>query len=274
MGQRPHYLEAMYRRHNLVSAFHRRRLAAIYKVFEAHVPNTARTWADFGCASGYLIEWLQPRTSKRFRRIVGFDHNPDLVRLGNEKRIPQCEFRFHEMNRDSGTAERFDLVTCFETLEHVGNIPAAVYNLYNHCKQGGLIVVTMPVETGWVGLAKFAARALVRRNPYGSFFAKKRIRSYVWRLVTNGPIQDFREPSHGYGPHLGFDFRHAMDFVFAALVRTGRVRVDACYRATGRTNLVLVLRRLADVGNESTAGVEEPPAPEHAKRLQRASDSV
>jgi SAM-dependent methyltransferase len=49
------------------------------------------------------------------------------------------------LNAETFDPETFDVVTCFETLEHVGNIPAALRSMHSWLKPGGVLVGTVPL---------------------------------------------------------------------------------------------------------------------------------
>ncbi len=130
------------------------------------------------------------------------------------KNIPCAEFINLDLNKKNAPQLNFDLVTCFETLEHVGNIENALSNLFNHLKKGGTLIIAIPNETGLVGLAKFIGRLLVRKNPYGDFFLNQSKFKYIMHLLRNDYIDIFRAPDKlGYGPHLGFDYRKIEQYI-------------------------------------------------------------
>lgn len=49
------------------------------------------------------------------------------------------------LNAETFDPETFDVVTCFETLEHVGNIPAALRSIHSWLRPGGVLVGTVPM---------------------------------------------------------------------------------------------------------------------------------
>ena len=110
------------------------------------------------------------------------------------------------------TTSRFDLVTCFETLEHVGHVHNAIETLLASCKAGGTLIISVPNEIGLPGLIKYASRKLFRKRPYKGFFRETSEARYVWSLLAGKSISEFRSPSaEGWGPHLGFDWRVVLD---------------------------------------------------------------
>jgi SAM-dependent methyltransferase len=200
--------EITYRKRDLAGWVHRNRLEAIARAFSRHVGPSVGSWADFGCSNGFIIEQIVAQKRHAFGRIVGFDHVPELLDHARGKQIPGAEFQSFDLNRVSPADEQFDLVTSFETLEHVGDVQNAIANIVDRVRVGGRILFAVPNETGWPGLTKLVARACIRRNAHDDFFAAGGRRRYVMSLLLHQRIDGFRRRGmSGYGPHLGFDYR-------------------------------------------------------------------
>ena len=241
--------EDTYRGVSPVHWVHRLRLNRVLGVLARHGRGAA-SWADVGCSNGFVVARALARGVVRPARIVGFDHSEGLLALARGRGLPGVEFRRVNVCSEPPDPERFELVTCLETLEHVADWRAALRHLVARVAPGGLLVLTMPNELGAPGLVKLAARPLVRRRPYAGFFRRVSPWRYAVRVATGGEIESFRAPgSAGYGPHLGFDWRRVVAHVDAAYVKPGRLvgverrftplrmNVVAVYRATrsGRT---------------------------------------
>ncbi len=234
----------MYVRKTPIAYAHRQRLFAIVDTFKQHVPSPVETWADFGSAGGFVIGFVMHHDQSPARRIIGFDHQQASIDLGKRKGLPNTEFRHFELNAVAEPAERYDLVTCFETLEHVGDAHAAVTNLCNHVAPGGLLIVTIPIETGFMGTLKFWGRKMARRNPYGDFFEGKSRASYLWKVATNQSLDGWREPGQfAYGPHLGFDYRSVVSDLRNRYVKGGEFTEVHSAPTKLRTSYLVVLRR-------------------------------
>jgi len=238
--------ETTYKQKNLASLIHRDRLRVIRRVFQKYVPPAAGSWADFGCSNGFIVEAVVKTRGSSFTRIVGHDHKDELLALARQKNIPNVEFRLFNLNEIGDTVERFDVVTSFETLEHVASYQTAFVNLYNHLNDGGVLIVTVPNEIGFPGLAKFVGRMALRRNAYPGFFSDRGRMDYAKTLVTGGPIEAFRRPSPGgYGPHLGFDYRRLDDFVKEGFISTGKLVLAKVFFSALKMNVVYVFGRTA-----------------------------
>ena len=260
--------ETTYKKKDIASFVHRDRLRVVRAVFAKHVPAGAASWADFGCSNGFIIETLANSRDAAFGRIVGHDHNEELLALARGKNIPHAEFRLFNLNEVGDVAERFDVVTCFETLEHVASYQTAFVNLYNHLDDGGVLIVTVPNEIGFTGLAKFLGRMALRRNAYPEFFSDRSRMDYAKTLITGGAVETFRKPSPaGYGPHLGFDYRRLEDFVREGFLAPGKLTVTERFFSGLKMNVVYVFGRAgtrSDTGRHlaaSPGNFNGPPKP-------------
>ncbi len=236
--------ERSYKKKGLISLVHKSRLQAIHGMFERHVmPHSMKSWADFGCSNGFIAEEILKTKKYRFTRIVGFDHTEELLAFAREKRIPNTEFRYVDLNEVRPVTEQFDVVTCFETLEHVGNPRNAFVNLVNHLEKNGVLIITLPNETGLTGLVKFLGRLLVRRNPYEGFFDDQSSLKYLGCLLRNDVIDGFRKPNQpGYGPHLGFDYRTFEQYIQETYIKSNQLRVIERRFTRFKMNVMLVFR--------------------------------
>jgi len=236
--------EKTYKNKDLASLIHKSRLRSIRKVFEKYVPVSEITWADFGCSNGFIPEELARTNEFKFAEIVGHDHIEDSLALAREKKIPNARFKYFDMNKVSHAEEHFGLVTCFETLEHVGDLENSFINLFNHLSRNGIMIIAVPNETGFIGLIKFLGRLAVRRNPYPGFFADQSRFKYMKCLLRNGSIDRFRKPNQpGYGPHLGFDYRTLEEHVKEKFTRNKQLELVEKSFTPLMTNVIYVLKK-------------------------------
>lgn len=217
--------EESYRGRGLRSAFHRRRLREYERALRALELAGAGRLADFGCSNGFVLKTLQETVFlRRDWSFAGFDHAGELLDLARDRGLAKTEFHFVELNTPQRQIRpEFDVVTCFETLEHTGDFRNAVRNLSRAVKPGGYLVISVPNEVGMPGLAKFLVRGLVKREAYGDFFEGKSRLDYGWRLLTRRRIDGYRDDPNrkGWGPHLGFDRRVFESFLRSALLKSG-----------------------------------------------------
>ena len=236
--------ETTYRKRNPVGWVHRNRLQAVAAALDRHLAKSSLSWLDAGCSNGFIVSEIVARTPGRFRLVVGFDNTAELVERARARNLAGTRFETFDLNRVQPAAERFDVVTCLETLEHVGNVENAVANLVDRVTAGGLLLLSVPNETGLPGLVKLAGRAAVRRTPYDDFFADGGRARYVARLLFNRRIDGFRKPGlSGYGPHLGFDYRTLEDHLRAVYVGNGILEPCGREITTLGMNVLLAYRK-------------------------------
>jgi len=96
---------------------------------------------DFACGSGYGSTIL---TQGGACSYTGKDISPESVEHANRKYGAEnisfsvgniCEF---------DEIDKYDLITCFETIEHVTCYKNALNNLYSSLKPGGMLLVSSP----------------------------------------------------------------------------------------------------------------------------------
>ena len=86
------------------------------------LPKHTALYGDFGCSNGYLTNAIAEILSAKSSR--GFDHS-DNIEIARSV-YPHIDFDHLDLNKVSTFDQKFGVVTCFETLEHVGNIQNAL----------------------------------------------------------------------------------------------------------------------------------------------------
>ncbi len=186
---------------------HRNRLRNIFSILDQLNFNREK-YCDIGCSNGYITDLINKKYTPN--QTVGFDHNLENLNIAKNN-YSNIEFLRIDLNIFTKHNKKFDLITCFETLEHVGNIENAIKNLLNFAKNGTIILVSVPIEVGLRGLLKFLIKTLVfgysldeiNKNGIKYFYWK-----YLFCLLTNKDISRYRS-SHvsGYGTHFGFNYK-------------------------------------------------------------------
>ena len=198
----------IYKDRSLKNWPHRQRLREIESVIERE-HNGDQQYADVGCGTGFLTKLVADQLEPK--GVWGFDHS-DHLEIAQEKN-PSYRFEFLELNEPAAVGQ-FDFVTCFETIEHVGNQRSALNNLLKMTKNGGTLLLTAPIEIGPVGIIKFLAKTIIYKykldelaeNGPGLF------RKYLWTLISYQDISKFRDQRFGWGTHFGFDYRRIDEF--------------------------------------------------------------
>jgi len=199
-----------YRDRRLRNLPHRLRLRAILRLVRASVAGPIDGYADFGCSNGFITH--QVRTAIGARDAWGFDHQESHFDTGRDL-YPDIRFQTVNLNRPADLAMAFDLVTCFETLEHVGDFKAAVDNLLAAVADDGVLVLSVPIEIGAIGLAKFVAKLALGYDLRELPPRPRRGLAYLGQLVSGRRISAFRDARDGWGTHFGFDYRDLDDFL-------------------------------------------------------------
>lgn len=203
---------ATYRDRSLKNLVHRHRLRTILSIIEKNLVLAGKTLADVGCSNGYLTALMNERFKPSLAR--GYDHDPDNLaraRAGH----PGIEFEIIDLNTVSTPERTYDVVTCFEVLEHVGDMRNALDNLLQLVAPGGgVLFLTVPIEIGWRGTVKFLIKTALYRYRIGELPARRYLFArYLARLVANKRISGFRDRRDGWGTHFGFDYREIDDYL-------------------------------------------------------------
>lgn len=128
----------------------------------SHVLKNAKigqTILDFGCGSGEMFE-LFYRNRYKPKRYLGLDVRAKTIEE-NSKKFEMCkdycEFRAVDLCQpELDLEETFDVVTCFEVIEHIGHANADVFldNLAFHCSPDTVIYLSTPNYDERVGAAE------------------------------------------------------------------------------------------------------------------------
>jgi hypothetical protein len=137
--------------------------------------------------------------------LFSLDHTIDNLILAKSL-YHNINFNFINLNIiNSNIFEKFDFITCFETLEHVGSINNALQNLVSlRTNSNTPIIISVPIEVGLIGIFKFLFKIFkgyklseLKGNP-----------SKVQYLISllKGDISKYRDVKEGWGTHFGFDY--------------------------------------------------------------------
>jgi 2-polyprenyl-3-methyl-5-hydroxy-6-metoxy-1,4-benzoquinol methylase len=210
-AQVPYDHSITYRDGRIKNLPHRMRLRSIFALLHS-VDFADKNYADVGCSNGYITALVNERFHPA--RACGLDANePNLQRARAEH--PGIDFRSANINEpmNDGFSTTYHVVTCFETLEHVGDLDNAIDNLLRVTRPGGVLFVSVPIEIGLRGALKFAAKLVygyrLNELPQTDGLYWK----YIRALLLGERISSFRDKRPGWGTHFGFDYR-AVDDIF------------------------------------------------------------
>lgn len=112
---------------------------------------------DFGCGSGEMLE-LFYRNKFRPAQYLGLDIRKQTIDENNEKfaKLDFAEFRQADLCAELDLGQTFDLITCFEVIEHIGhaNADAFLENIWYHCDGNTRVYLSTPNYDPKVGAAK------------------------------------------------------------------------------------------------------------------------
>ena len=190
-----------YREKKLKNIPHIIRLKQIMKIVAAF--KIKEPYLDVGCSNGFVTNKIVSKYG--ISDATGFDHNSDHLKIASE-RYPNIAFNFIDLNVVNTIEKKFKLVTCFETLEHVGNLENAITNLINLTDIDGVLLISVPVETGLIGLCKFLIKTIFYSFDLKELENGKPVYfKYLFTLLSGKSISRFRCDCSGYVTHFGFD---------------------------------------------------------------------
>lgn len=201
-----------YRKLTLRNIPHIIRLRGILNLVRKNKNEATPSYLDIGCSNGYITNVLSKELGAK--RVKGLDHNVENLDVA-KKSHTQIEFDFVDLNKLSTPTEKYSFITCFETLEHVGDLRAAVQNIINYADKGATIIISVPIEIGFFGVIKFLAKTLMFGYKLDEFSTKVSWLVYFQKLVRGKRISTFRDPRGGWGTHFGFDYRDVDEIVLS-----------------------------------------------------------
>ena len=96
---------------------------------------------DAGCGLGYGTEMIARAGASR---VVGIDLAPEAIATASERVGAAAEFRVGDVQDPPFEKGAFDLVVCFEVLEHLEDPEPAITALKGVLREGGLLLASSP----------------------------------------------------------------------------------------------------------------------------------
>jgi glycosyltransferase involved in cell wall biosynthesis/SAM-dependent methyltransferase len=196
----------------LVSWSHRKR-------FEAGL-RLARTLSgkrvlDYGCGDGSFLGMLM-QSADRPSEAFGAELRPEVAQECRERFADVSGLSFLTIAELAGAEHRnrYDAIVCTEVLEHVVDVDPVLDRFAELLAPGGMLIVSVPVETGLPLLLKQAVRRIAGWRGIGDYPGQSpyTLRDY-WASLVPGPKQHIVRPIHvepngtRSHDHKGFNWR-------------------------------------------------------------------
>ncbi len=110
-----------------------------------HVPSSARSVLDIGCANGLFGEMLKKRQTCS---VTGVDFDTELLDTAKGRLDKVINGDIEEIV-GKGILGKYDCIICGDVLEHLKNPWKLVKGLKTHLKKGGLFIASTPNVANW-----------------------------------------------------------------------------------------------------------------------------
>ena len=131
------YYQSGVRRNILQKIWHTHKIRLAKKILSQINFNNC---LDVGCASGYMISEIAKAYSKRqYFGIDVYDKSIDFAK----KRYPSIKFKVSSADKLPYKDNFFDVVLCYETIEHVENPKECLLEMKRVLKKDGTLILCM-----------------------------------------------------------------------------------------------------------------------------------
>lgn len=202
------YKKQLLSRSALVAFSHRSRFSTARQLV---APYAGSRLLDYGCGDGTFLS----QVADLFPKAVGTDRSPVQIE-GCKRRLGALAslsfLHTSELSADDHTGT-FNVATCMETLEHCPEpaLQEVLLNLHRLVAPGGLVIISVPIETGPTLLLKQAARRVLGWRKVGEYeFTEHYTGRELLKMTFAGAETRIDRPLyHGVEhPHKGFNWMH------------------------------------------------------------------
>lgn len=152
-----------YRKHTSTNPIQRRLIDRFHRLLVAKIEELApATFLDAGCGEGFVADILVRKLPGL--KITGFDFNPAAAAVAARK-VPNATFQAASIFDIPFADSSFDVVGCFEVLEHQRDPAAALRELARVARRA--VVLSVPHEP-YFSLANLARGKNLNVRPRGS----------------------------------------------------------------------------------------------------------
>ena len=139
---------------------------------------------DVGCGIGEFSSYLGSEvdylgvefSTKSVEKAKAMGRNVDILD------ITKCDQNLHNM---------FDVVVCFQVLEHISEINPFLESLKSLCKPGGKIIIAVPNNDGFIANA---VNNILNFPPHHLLFWNKKALTYISQKCHLHVVEYFEEP--------------------------------------------------------------------------------
>jgi 2-polyprenyl-3-methyl-5-hydroxy-6-metoxy-1,4-benzoquinol methylase len=211
-----HYArKQLFSRNAIVAWSHRRRFALARELASA---GAGGALLDYGCGDGTFIALVH----ELFRETTGTDVDVEQLRDCSRRLSALRDVRFAPIDelRDPTHGGQYDAVVCMEVLEHCPSDvqPQVLGDLAHLVRPHGIVVISVPIETGPTLAVKQAVRAGAAASGLVEYEDRERYRiSEFMRMLLARDTAQIERPAtitinaHGdtvrYHGHKGFNWR-------------------------------------------------------------------
>lgn len=97
---------------------------------------------DIACGTGYGSHMLLEKGGAE--EVDGIDISPDVIQYANDNyKVNGINF-FADDLENNKINKKYDIITCFETIEHIKNHKKAINNLFGLLNDGGTLLISSP----------------------------------------------------------------------------------------------------------------------------------
>ena len=152
-----------YLKHTHANPIQRRLIDRFHRVIVSKIAELSpASFLDAGCGEGFVAEILLRQTPSL--QLTGFDFNPESVAVASAK-VPTATFQTASILEIPHPGRSFDVVGCFEVLEHLPDPAAALRELARVSNRA--VVLSVPHEP-YFCLANVARGKNLNVRPRGS----------------------------------------------------------------------------------------------------------
>lgn len=124
---------------------------------------------DIGCGEGQTSFFLAKKYPKA--RVLGVDISSNKIdhclRIARGSNFDNMSFEAKDFLKSTLEEEHFDLITCFEVLEHIEDYQRAISIMIKYLKPGGHLIIHTPAA-GRFQSSTFGIRRFFRRPANGT----------------------------------------------------------------------------------------------------------